>query len=144
MSRNELNDHLRGIETSSDYLKDNAKKAHQQLQSWSRSGFPSDTGLDRVRSSGSTSSSVENAALNPDEPTRQAKRLESLIRRSNLALGEAESITRMTMTPPERKERVNQVPECLNCSEPCVPRARRGLCPACYMYRQRNNEDRPT
>jgi rubrerythrin len=143
MRRSEINDHLRGAEYSLDYLKDSAWTAHKQLQSWARSGFPSNTGMDKIRSSGSGDSPVEVAALNPDEPSRKAARLAKCVKQANQLLAEAASLSRMTLTPPEKKERVNQVPECLNCGEPCVPRAKKGRCPACYEYLRRTNKERP-
>lgn len=144
MRRAEINDHIRGAKQSFDYLEKHAGFAHRQLQSWSRSGFPSNTGLDKIRSSGSDSSPVEIAALNPDEPSQQAERLAKCLKQANQLAAEAASIAKMTLTPPEHKQRVNQVPECINCSEPCVPRAKKGRCPACYEYqRTHKGQERP-
>ena len=143
MRRSEINDHIRGAEYSLKYLKVSASTAHKQLESWARSGYPSNTGMDKIRSNGSGDSPVEIAALFPDEPSRNASRLATCVKQANQLLAEAASLSRMTLTPPEKKERVNQVPECLNCSEPCVPRAKKGRCPACYEYQRRTGEERP-
>ena len=142
MRRSEINDHIRGIESSMKYLKNSASPAHKLLESWGRSGFPADTRLDKIRSPGSGGSPVELAVLFPDECSTKADRLAHCIKQAERLLYEAQSISKMTLTPAEKKERVNLVAVCLNCSEPCVPRAKKGRCPACYEYLRRTGEER--